>query len=127
DRLPSERFSLDAPLRIMARRQGDKLSFQVNDLEVIEFRDPFALGVAQKGVFGIVWPSGVGIRRLLATYEKLALKPSLINVADDLFLQGKVEEALDRYGEAAQSAAAREVREEALYKQGLCTLQLNRD
>src|SRR6185503_2154291 len=116
-----------APLRIMARRQGDKLSFQVNDLQMVEFRDPFALGVGQKGVFGVAWPAGVGIRRLLATHEKLAPNPSRMNVADDLFLQGRFEEALDRYGEAAQSATAGDVREEALYKQGLCNLQLNRE
>jgi tetratricopeptide (TPR) repeat protein/predicted Ser/Thr protein kinase len=123
----SESVPMGAPLRMMARRQGDQLSVQVNDLNLVEFRDPFALGVAQKGVFGIAWPAGVGVRRLLATHEKLAVKPSLLDVSDDLFLQGKFEEALDRYGEAAQSTSAAVVREEALYKQGLCNLQLNRE
>jgi tetratricopeptide (TPR) repeat protein/predicted Ser/Thr protein kinase len=123
----AETVPLGATLRLMARRQGDLLSLQVNELKMVEFRDPFALAAAQKGFFGISWPTGVGIRRLLATHEILAIKPSLMDVGDDLFLQGKFEEALDRYGEAGQAAAAADVREEALYKQGLCNLQLNRE
>jgi tetratricopeptide (TPR) repeat protein len=116
-----------APLRLIAKREGDLLKLQVNDAKRVEFRDPFALGTGRKGVFAVAWPEGAGIRRLLATHQELPLNPSRLDVGDDLFLRGKFEEALDRYGEAGQSPDARAVRPEALYKQGLCNLQLNRE
>jgi tetratricopeptide (TPR) repeat protein len=55
------------------------------------------------------------------------MKPSPLDVGDSLFLQKKYDEAIDRYGEAAQSVNAGSSRIEALYKQGLCNLQLNRE
>ena len=58
-----ETIPIGAPLRLMARRQGDQLSLQLNELKMVEFRDPFALSVGQKGVFDRP-PAGVGIRRL---------------------------------------------------------------
>ena len=122
DKLPTT-----APLRLRARREGDRLTIQANELPPVEFRDPFALGVGQKGVFGVLWPAGVGIRRLLASHQDLPPTPSLLDVGDSLFVQGRFEEAHDRYGEAAQAAGAEAIRPEALYKQGLALLQLNRE
>ncbi len=123
----NDQLDLGAPLRVMAKREGDLLKFQVNDLAALEFQDPFALGRGPKGSFGVVWPSGAGLRRLVAAHQELPPKPSGLEVGDELFLQGKAEEALDRYADAARSADAEPVRLEALYKQGLCDLQLNRD
>src|SRR5579862_7594192 len=125
--VPSEKLNLDAPLRFLARREGDRLTVQMNDFPPVEFRDPFSLGVGQKGVFGILWPPEAGIHRLLASHQDLPPAPSPLDVGDALFVQGRFEEALDRYGEAAQSSLAESVRPEALYKQGLCLLQLNRE
>jgi tetratricopeptide (TPR) repeat protein/predicted Ser/Thr protein kinase len=124
--LESEPINLNAPLRLVARREGDLLMLQVNDLPQMGFRDPFGLGTRQRGAFGLVWPSGVSLRRLLATHQELPLRPSLLDVADGLFLDRKFEEALDRYSEAARSAAAVELRSQALYKQALCALLMNR-
>jgi len=123
----SEKLPIGAPLRLRARREGDRLTLQANELPPIEFRDPFALGVGQKGVFGVLWPAGVGIRRLLASHQDLPATPSLLDVGDSLFVQGRFEEAHDRYGEAAQAAGGETIRPEALYKQGLALLQLNRE
>jgi tetratricopeptide (TPR) repeat protein/predicted Ser/Thr protein kinase len=125
--VPSESIDPRASLRMMAKREGDVLRLQVNDLKLVEFRDPFAPGAGAQGVFGIVWPSGVGLRRLVAMRQELPVAPSLLEVGDSLFLEGKFEEALDRYGEAGRSPSAGAVRPEALYKQGLCALQLNRE
>jgi tetratricopeptide (TPR) repeat protein/predicted Ser/Thr protein kinase len=123
----AESLNTGAPLRLRARREGDRLTLQANDLKAVEFRDPFALGAGLKGQFGIAWPAGVGLRRLTSSHQELPATPSTLDVGDDLFLQGKFEEALDRYGEAAQAAGSAAVRPEALYKQGLCALQLNRE
>jgi len=125
--VPSESIDPRAPLRLMAKREGDVLRFQANDLKMVEFRDPFAPGAGSRGAFGLVWPAGVGLRRLVATRQELPVAPSLLEVGDARFLEGKFEEALDRYGEAGRSPNAGAVRPEALYKQGLCALQLNRE
>ncbi len=123
----SAQIDPDQPLRLLARREGDRLLLQANELKPVEFRDPFAMSVGQRGSFGVIWPSGVVIRRLLGGQQGLAAEPSPLDVGDDLFLQGKVEEALDRYGEAAQASPRADLRQEALYKQGLCDLRLNRE
>jgi tetratricopeptide (TPR) repeat protein len=125
--VPSEQLSTAAPLRLRARREGDRLTIQANDRTPVEFRDPFAVGAGQKGVFGVQWPEGLGLRRLLASTQSLPPTPSLLDVGDDLYVEGRFEEALDRYNEAAQRPGAEAVRPEALYKQGLCSLQLNRE
>jgi tetratricopeptide (TPR) repeat protein len=122
----SESIGLAQPLRLVAKRDGDLLTLQVNDLPQVGFRDPFALAARQRGVFGVLWPEGVAVRRLLASHQVLPTNPSLLDVADSLFLQRRFEEALDRYGEAAQSAGGGEGRAQALYKQGLCAMFLNR-
>ncbi len=116
-----------APLRLMAKREGDILRIQANDLKPVEFQDPFAPGAEAQGVFAVVLPAGVGLRRLVATRQELPVVPSLLQVGDALFVEGRFEEALDRYGEAGRSPTAGAVRPEALYKQGLCALQLNRE
>jgi tetratricopeptide (TPR) repeat protein/predicted Ser/Thr protein kinase len=127
ERVKNDAIDLSAPLRVMAKREGDLLKFQVNDLNALEFQDPFALGRGPKGSFAVIWPAGAGLRRLVATHQELPPKPSRLEVGDELFLQGKAEEALDRYAEAGQAADAGPARLESLYKQGLCNLQLNRE
>lgn len=125
--VPTEKLAVDGPLRLFARREGDLLTIQANELPKVGFRDPFALVTRQKGVIGLVWPAGVALHRLLASREEMPVKPSLLDVADDLFLRRRYEEASDRYGETAQSAGPGELRVQALYKQGLCALLLNRE
>jgi tetratricopeptide (TPR) repeat protein/predicted Ser/Thr protein kinase len=127
EHVKNDQLDLGAPLRVMAKREGDLLKFQVNDLKALEFQDPFALGRGSKGGFGVSWPAAAGLRRLVAAHQELPPKPSGLEVGDELFLQGRAEEALDRYGDTARSADAEPARLEALYKQGLCDLQLNRD
>ena len=53
--LNSEGIHPGAPLRLMAKREGDRLRIQANDLPPVEFQDPFALGAGPKGVFAVVW------------------------------------------------------------------------
>jgi tetratricopeptide (TPR) repeat protein len=128
----SEIFSAaDAPIRLRAKREGDRLSFQVNDRKPAETRDPFAVGMGQreKSFFGVHWPLGVGLRRLTANHSELPPRPNELQKGDDLFVQGKYEDALQAYREAAIKIKTDEplVREEARYKEGLCELQSNRE
>ncbi|HLY73596.1 MAG TPA: hypothetical protein VKU80_05715, partial [Planctomycetota bacterium] len=125
--IPAALIDTDGTLRLMARREEDLLKVQANDLPIVEFQDPFSVRVGPKGVFAVAWPDGVAIRRLLASRQALPLKPSLLDVGDNLFLQKRYDEAIDRYAEAAQSPNGASARIEAFYKQGLCALQLNRE
>ncbi|HVR85896.1 MAG TPA: protein kinase, partial [Planctomycetota bacterium] len=125
--IPAALIDTEGALRLMARREDDLLKVQANDLPLVEFQDPFSVRSGPKGVFAVEWPAGVGIRRLLATRQSLPVKPSPLDVGDSLFLQKRYDEAIDRYGEAAQSLNTGSSRIEALYKQGLCNLQLSRE
>jgi predicted Ser/Thr protein kinase len=113
-------------LRLRARREGDRFSFQVNDRKPVDGRDPFAFGVHQ-GVFGIHWPLGVGLRRLQASRRELPAVLNGLEKADNLFVQSKYEEALQAYRGAALAASGPLIREEARYKEGMCELLCTRE
>ena len=46
-------------LRLLARREGGRLSFTVNDNETIHFEDPFPLSSTEPGMFGLYFPKNV--------------------------------------------------------------------
>jgi tetratricopeptide (TPR) repeat protein len=117
----------ETSLRLLAKREQDRLTFQVNDLPAVEHRDPFAVAVAARGVFGVLWPAGAGLLRLQANRRHLAEVPGPLQLGDELFLQGKHDQALERYREAALGASSAEVRREARYKEALCHVACNRE
>ena len=121
----SEVFRGRGPLRLHARREIDRLTFQVNDLEPVVIRDPFPLGSAQKGSFGLFWPAGVGLQRLQAGRKETPALANPLETGDALYVEGKVEEAREHYRKAEVEAVADDVRrQEAQYKQALCRLQV---
>jgi tetratricopeptide (TPR) repeat protein/predicted Ser/Thr protein kinase len=113
-------------LRLRAKREGDRFSFQVNDRKPVEGRDPFAVGTRQ-GVFGIQWPLGAGLRRLQASRRELPAVMNGLDQGDDLFVQAKYEEALQAYRKAALATSVPLVREEARYKEGMCEVLCTRE
>ncbi len=114
------------PLRLLAKREGDRLLFQVNDLAPVELIDPFPLGRAQDGILALHWPPGVGLRAFQASRQSRPVAPSPLEEGDDLFVEGRHEEALGRYREAALAGGAPLLRQEARYKEGVCLVQLRR-
>jgi tetratricopeptide (TPR) repeat protein len=114
------------PLRLVAKREGDRLFFQVNDRPPVELIDPFPLGRAQDGGVALHWPPAVGLLELQVSHQSRPVAPSPLEQGDDLFVDGRHEKALERYREAALSSAAPLVRQEARYKEGVCLLLLRR-
>jgi tetratricopeptide (TPR) repeat protein len=115
-------------LRLRARREGNQLEFQVNDLEPLHYWDMAPL-YAQSGHYGVVWAPGVALTRL----RGLQGPPSVggpLERGDELYADGNYAEALDQYDTQARVAAAtpdgQQVRWQADCKRGLCLLRRNR-
>jgi tetratricopeptide (TPR) repeat protein len=123
--VPASEVAGTGTLRLLLRREGDLLAAQVNDREPLEASDPFALAV--RGNFGLVWPPGALVVRLSASRKELPALPGPLPQGDELYVQGRFDDARARYQEAAAAAPPGELRREALYKQGLCELQSKRE
>ncbi len=114
------------PLRLRAKREGDRLGVQIHERPPLEVVDPFPLPADPKGVFGFVWPS-TGLRGASGSRQDKPARPGPLEAGDELFVQGKIDDALERYREAAAKAGPGPLRQEARYKEGLCHLQSNRE
>jgi tetratricopeptide (TPR) repeat protein len=116
----------DGSLYLEAQRAGDRLTFQVNRLPPLEFRDPFPLSTSRPGTFGLHWPAGVGLRDVHAARLATPPAPSALERADDLYNQGDYESAGSLYQELLPGLPDAALRQEALCKQGLCLAARNR-
>ncbi|HEX7900075.1 MAG TPA: protein kinase [Planctomycetota bacterium] len=117
---------LGTSLKLQASRDGDRLSFRVNE-RLVEVVDPFPLGVDPKGAFGFVWPEGAALRRASGSRQDRPTAPGPLSEGDELFTHGKVDEALERYREAASKAGPGPLRQEARYKEALCHLKAGQE
>jgi tetratricopeptide (TPR) repeat protein/predicted Ser/Thr protein kinase len=119
---PLDLTELGTSLKLLAARDGDRLSFRVNE-RVLEVVDPFPLAADAKGAFGFVWPADAGLRRGSGSRQDRPSTPGPLQDGDELFTQGKTDEALERYREAAAKAGPGPLRQEARYKEALCHLK----
>jgi tetratricopeptide (TPR) repeat protein/predicted Ser/Thr protein kinase len=126
DLVPASELSAEG-LRLLAKREGDRLEFQVNERKPVTVLDPFAPAAQRQGVFGLVWPPEAGLRRLHAANQSKPVVPGPLSEGDALFVDSRAEEALERYREAAARAGSGPVRREARYKEALCHALLNRE
>lgn len=107
----------DAPLRLRARREGNRLSLRVNDAFGIELTDPFAFPAGSAGEFAVIWPRAAYLERLTALRQRAPSQATPMEHGDELFAQGFISDALQIYQAIAGSP-------EAQYKAGLCQEQL---
>lgn len=113
-------------LTLMAARDGDRLSFQVNGLPPLVFYDSFPLTAASPGVFALELPAGQRLKRLRLATQALPPQASPLEHGDELYARGKFQEALDYYRQQDSAGLAREIAQEVRYKIGTCLLRLNR-
>src|SRR5262249_27039533 len=76
------------PLRLRARREGERLVLQVNDQAPLEFDDPFPLRPSGAGAVAVCWPAGVSLSRLRASRQAQPLQPSPLGGGGEAFGRG---------------------------------------
>jgi predicted Ser/Thr protein kinase len=112
------------PLRLEARHDRDRLTFQVNSLKPVEFRDLFP--PSRVGVCGLYWPAGVGLESLKGYRRGLSADPSPLERGDDLYTAGQLPEALAYYREQGRLSGSTPTGQEARAKEGLTLAALDR-
>lgn len=113
-------------LRLLARRDDQTLTFQVNDATPMTFRELFSIRAGQPGVFGLIWPQSVELARLSAWRKSTPVRSTPLERGDRFFAEGKLAEALEEYRVQGLTAGATEFGQEARCKQGLCFEAMHR-
>jgi tRNA A-37 threonylcarbamoyl transferase component Bud32 len=116
-----------APLRLEIARDGDCLSFQINDLPSLVFHDLFPIPESTSEGFGVFWPSGLRLSRLKGYTRSEPAVPSPLEDGDRLVNQDRLASALAVYEGLSVRAESSAMRREALYKAGICRLGLHRE
>ncbi len=114
----------DGPLLLRFWRVGDQVRAQVNELPALVHQDLFPL--PGRGVFGVIGSRGVLLRSLEGKRQALPVASSLLERGDELFLAGKLAEALAFYQQQAVRSAGSAVGHEARFKEGVTLMRLNR-
>jgi WD40 repeat protein len=112
----------DRPVTLTASRVGDRLTFQVNGLKPLVFRDVLP-GGPRGGVFALRLPRGVRLLSLQAYTQPAPSVQNTLERGDDLFARQHFAEALGCYDEQLRAGVAdAEAVREARCKAGLCLL-----
>jgi len=112
------------PLRLVAVREGDRLTFRVNDLPPLVCQDLFPLGGAEPGSFALHCPEAARLERL-AIYRQASPKvANPLERGNALFAQGDFQQARAVY--ESQTTASGDGGTEARFKEALCLVGLKR-
>jgi tRNA A-37 threonylcarbamoyl transferase component Bud32/tetratricopeptide (TPR) repeat protein len=117
---------IDRPLRLIASREGERLSLQVNTLEPLVSEDIFPLQSEPAGVFGLWWPKGVELVRLEGSDQLQAPPTSGLEPGDELFTRNEYAASLAWYRQKEQGAAGEPLGQHVRFKQGLALYALGR-
>jgi WD40 repeat protein/tetratricopeptide (TPR) repeat protein len=121
---PAERLPA-GPLVLRAKRERDRLTFQVNAQPPLEFRDVFSSAMG-RGALGVDWPKNVGLTGLRVRAMTAPAIPRPIELADEKLDAGDAAAALVIYEEQSGFATTDADRAETAHKQALCLTLLNR-
>jgi len=116
----------DEHLRLRVQREGGKFILEVAGAPAVAFEDPFPLAMKDRGCFEVIIPGKVRLELLQAARQAQPAAPSPLERADELYEQGKYQEALTAYQEQGLQTATGAFGQEARYKQGLCLVGLGR-
>jgi serine/threonine protein kinase len=114
------------PIVLHAQRAGDHLLFQVNGLQPVETQDVFPLRDREPTYFAWVASPEAGIESIHASSQLQMPEPTEIERGDSLYAQRQFAAAQAHYLEAARQLAGTEAGQEALCKQGFCSMAMNR-
>jgi tetratricopeptide (TPR) repeat protein len=112
------------PLTLRARRDGDRLEFQLNaDSEILVYHEDFPLPGDEGGVFGLIWPAQVQIERLQAFGKARPARPTRLELAEAACARGHYDQAREAYEVESRSG---DVGAECRCKLALCYVALGR-
>ena len=115
------------PLRLLVRREGDRLFFQANDLAPLEAIDAIPISQASPGVLAVGFPTGARLSQLRVEKQSVPLASSPMERADEAYDGGQYESgSFAGYREQARLASNPEAIQEAHCKAGICLAQMNR-
>jgi hypothetical protein len=131
DQAPLRVVDLDAAqfapelLRVYAKREGDSLQLQLNNLAPMEFNDGFPLPTAAN-YLALSWPDKVPLEHLTVLQRLLSQAPSPLERADALFDAGMYEKARQEYSQQMKISTTTVLRQESRYKVAMCLSRSNR-
>jgi len=108
------------PLTVVATRNADRLALRAGSLPAVEFLDAFPLSTDEDKVFALQWPREARLTRLRASVQPLSPVASPLERGDQLFAEGRVDDALAEYQRQAIASGTSEFGQEARVKQALC-------
>ena len=112
-------------LRVLAQRDGSRLTMTVNDSQTITCLDPFPLSARREGSFAMFWPAHVGLESCLARRQRSAAKGSPLERGDDLYSRGEFGDALTSFREVeALPDVLPNTLSEAQFKMAMCHLEM---
>jgi tRNA A-37 threonylcarbamoyl transferase component Bud32 len=111
-------------LHLLANREGERLTFKMNDLEPLIFQDIFPLEYNDPGVFGLVWPARVKLERLQGWRQPPAEGASNLEQGDEYFSRNQFDRALECYRAQARAASGTRDSQEARCKEAICLERL---
>lgn len=114
------------PIVLHAERAGEHLLFQINGLPPVEVQDVFPLSDAEPGYFAWVAAPGARLKSIHASSQLQTPEPTEIERGDGLYAQHQFAAAHAHYLQAARQWAGTEPGQEALCKQGFCSMAMNR-
>jgi len=114
------------PLRLVASKMGEQLTFGVGDLPLVDFLDSLASADGGPGVFAAWWPKQMRVLQLRGLRQALAHAPSPLQSGDSLYAQGRFAESLASYQEQGRAFGSGEFGQQVRYKEALCLLGLQR-
>ncbi len=127
DRIELQRKSIaleEKTAILRATRDGDRLTFQLNDSPPLECYDPFPL--PDGGTVEFVWPKDVAVTRLIGTRQSAPRTANPLERGNGLFLQGNYEDALRFFQQFRSAATEPQAKAEAKYKVSVCLARLGR-
>jgi hypothetical protein len=114
-----EKAYAQGPLKMAFQRDGNQLFVQMNSLEPVIFEEIFPLDDAP-GKVEFNWPTELAMEKLEWFTRNPPAVESALADADQLYADGKLNEAEAAYDAAAAANLDNPVGWEARYKQGLC-------
>ena len=115
------------PLKLIAERDGTRLSVRINNLEPLRFDDIVPPDASRTPTLTLAWPSTVSLLEFRLSRRQFEESNNAFQHADDLFVANSWSDAERLYEELSRSDMPAAIQREARFKRGICLLELQRN